>query len=70
MKIKSGKCKWFNDVKGFGFVIPEDGGDDVFFHQTSIKADGYRTLHEGEPVEFGVSMPENHTNFLLFGHIG
>ena len=55
MKTKSGQCKWFNDVKGFGFVIPDDGGDDIFFHQTAIKADGYRTLHEGESVEYSVS---------------
>ena len=49
-----GKVKWFNDKKGFGFIEPEGGGEDVFVHHTSIDADGYRTLTEGEKVEFEV----------------
>ncbi|HSE28117.1 MAG TPA: cold-shock protein [Gemmatimonadales bacterium] len=44
--------KWFNDAKGFGFITPENGGKDCFVHHTAIKADGFRTLAEGDKVEF------------------
>jgi cold shock protein len=46
-----GKVKWFNDTKGFGF-ISGDGGQDIFVHHTAILADGYRSLKEGDVVEF------------------
>ena len=48
-----GTVKWFNDAKGFGF-IKQEGGDDVFCHHSSIQADGFRTLAEGQTVEFEV----------------
>ncbi|XP_061354497.1 glycine-rich protein 2-like [Gastrolobium bilobum] len=48
----TGTVKWFNAQKGFGFIAPDDGGEDLFVHQTSIRSDGYRTLSEGQPVEF------------------
>ena len=48
-----GKVKWFNDAKGYGF-IEQDSGDDVFVHFTAIQGDGFRTLVEGQPVEFEV----------------
>ena len=51
--MSRGKVKWFNDAKGFGFIT-EDSGQDVFVHHSEIKTDGYRTLEEGEPVEFEV----------------
>lgn len=52
--MATGKVKWFNNAKGFGFIAPDGGGDDVFVHHTAIKGDGYRTLNEGQDVEFEV----------------
>ena len=51
--MANGTVKWFNDKKGFGF-ISQDNGQDVFVHQTSIKSEGFRTLAEGDKVEFEV----------------
>lgn len=47
-----GKVKWFNDAKGYGFIQQEAGGPDVFVHFSSIQADGFKTLAEGQEVEF------------------
>ncbi|MBF8277965.1 MAG: cspA [Candidatus Brocadiaceae bacterium] len=52
--MAQGTVKWFNDKKGFGF-ISQDNGDDVFVHQTSIQGEGFRTLAEGDKVEFDVT---------------
>ena len=49
-----GTVKWFNDQKGFGFIAPEDGGKDVFVHHTAIQTEGFRTLAEGQKVEFEI----------------
>ena len=49
-----GKVKWFNEQKGFGF-IEQEGGPDVFVHYSSIKAEGFKTLAEGQAVEFDVT---------------
>ncbi|MDH4248384.1 MAG: cold shock domain-containing protein [Deltaproteobacteria bacterium] len=49
-----GKVKWFNEGKGFGFITPDDGGKDLFCHQSEIQMDGFRTLSEGQAVEFSV----------------
>jgi cold shock protein len=47
-----GIVKWFNDVKGFGFIEPEGGGEDVFAHFSAIQMDGFRTLKQGSTVDF------------------
>ena len=50
--MAKGTVKWFNDSKGFGFITPEDGSKDVFAHHTEIQMDGYKSLKEGQTVEF------------------
>ena len=50
----TGTVKWFNDAKGYGFITPENGSKDCFVHHTAIKADGFRSLAEGERVEFDI----------------
>jgi CspA family cold shock protein len=50
--MATGTVKWFNDAKGYGFISQDGGGPDVFCHHTAIKADGFRTLQEGQKVEF------------------
>jgi cold shock protein len=49
-----GTVKWFNDQKGFGFITPESGQKDVFVHQSAIIANGFRSLAEGDKVEFSI----------------
>merc|ERR1712119_41227 len=55
MAKATGTCKWFNSTKGFGFITPDDGSEDLFVHQSSLKSDGYRNLAEGEPLEYDSS---------------
>jgi len=47
-----GTCKWWNSQKGFGFITPDDGGTEIFVHQTAIQSDGFRSLAEGEELEY------------------
>jgi CspA family cold shock protein len=50
--MPTGTVKWFNDAKGFGFIEPEEGGDDVFAHFSAIQMEGFRTLKQGGKVRF------------------
>ena len=51
----TGTVKWFNGEKGFGFITPDGGGKDIFVHFSAIQGDGYRSLEEGQRVEFDVA---------------
>ena len=53
--MATGTVKWFNDAKGFGFIVQDNGGEDVFVHHTAIQADGFRSLAEGQKVEFEIT---------------
>lgn len=50
--MERGVIKWFNNAKGFGFLCPENGGEDIFIHYSIIKMDGYKTLKAGQVVEY------------------
>ncbi len=52
--MSTGKVKWFNARKGFGFITPDDGGDDLFVHHTDVEVEGYRSLRDDQEVEFEV----------------
>ena len=53
--MATGTVKWFNDAKGYGFLTPDGGGKDVFVHHTSIQMEGFRSLAEGQKVEFEIT---------------
>lgn len=52
--MATGEVKWFNNAKGWGFIIPEGGGDDIFVHFSAINGTGYKTLSPGQAVSFDV----------------
>ncbi len=53
--MANGSVKWFNDAKGYGFLVQDEGGEDVFCHHSAITMDGFRTLAEGQKVTFDVA---------------
>ena len=52
--MATGTVKWFNDAKGFGFITPDEGGDDLFAHFSEIQSSGFKSLQEGQKVSFDV----------------
>jgi CspA family cold shock protein len=55
MKMATGTVKWFNETKGFGFIKPDDGSDDLFVHYSAIQSKGFKTLKENQRVSFDVT---------------
>ena len=53
--MATGNVKWFNDSKGFGFITPEGGGEDLFAHFSAIQSNGFKTLAEGQRVSFDIT---------------
>ena len=53
--MATGTVKWFNAAKGYGFITPDEGGKDLFVHHTQITGEGYKSLDEGQKVEFDVA---------------
>lgn len=53
--MRSGTVKWFNNAKGYGFIVPESGGEDVFVHYSTIDGTGFKTLKEGQAVQYEAS---------------
>ncbi len=56
--METGTVKWFNDAKGYGFITPDDGGEDLFAHFSAIKMDGFKTLKQGQRVTFDLKEGE------------
>ena len=52
--VDKGKVKWFNERKGYGFIVPDNGGEDLFVHHSNIAAEGFRSLYDGQAVEYEV----------------
>ena len=63
--MATGKVKWFNPTKGYGFIKPDDGGEDLFVHHSSIQGEGYKSLKEDQSVTFDVEDGEKG----LFRHL-
>lgn len=57
--MPTGKVKWFNESKGWGFIEPDEGGDDIFVHYSAIASEGFKTLKEGQKVEYELKEGKN-----------
>jgi CspA family cold shock protein len=68
--METGTVKWFNNVKGFGFLCPEGGGEDIFAHYSTIQMDGYRTLKAGQTVGFDVHQGPKGNHASLIAPLG
>lgn len=72
---ETGVVKWFSRLKGYGFINPDDGSDEVFVHYTAIEGEGYRNLYEGDKVEYLLvdrgrgPQAQNVTNLRSFGNV-
>jgi CspA family cold shock protein len=56
--VSTGTVKWFSERKGFGFIVPDDSGEELFVHHSDIKMDGYTTLNDGQKVEYEIGKGE------------
>ena len=56
--MPTGTVKWFNNAKGYGFIVPEEGGEDLFAHFSAVNMDGYKTLSAGDQVQFEVTVSD------------
>ena len=65
--MQTGTVKWFNNAKGFGFICPQNGGEDIFAHYSTIQMEGYRTLKAGQQVNFDVheGPKGNHASLII-----
>jgi len=68
--MKTGKVKWFNNAKGYGFILADDSNEDLFAHYSMIQMDGYRTLKAGQAVEFETRPSEKGTHAINIRAIG
>ena len=62
--MQTGKVKWFNNAKGYGFILSDDGGEDLFAHYSSIQIEGYKTLKAGQAVEFETKPSDKGTHAI------
>lgn len=62
--MQTGKVKWFNNAKGYGFILSDTGGEDLFAHYSSIQTEGYKTLKAGQSVEFDTKPSDNGTHAI------
>ncbi len=60
--MSTGKVKWFNPTKGYGFIVPDEGGNDVFVHITAVEQAGLKTLDEGQTVEYETATNKGKTS--------
>lgn len=67
--MHTGTVKWFNEVKGYGFIANDEGGDDVFVHFSAIEADGFKTLKEGQKVTFDTETDPKNSSKLRAIHV-